>query len=328
MRARSANTATPSLAAMVLGGSPIGMPRALFEERIRRDAGMGDRLAKGLLASMANPTRTHGRPIVVESAVRRRSAKGGAVQREAYKSEPVDPAEALYWQQEREREALEAQFKAAGGVARLGMFGAITDNPTAQSTCPAVFQARVKAIAAAKPRVVLLLVDSTGGSAPAGLGMIRAIQVLQSSGIPVIADVQRADSMAALVATSCDYVVVAPEGSVMVHALTGGLDEHREILTGRVREILGARTFLTPAEIEGMTDASAGRDFEFSAWESVRCGLADEVGAPTRAGEIAMHLASGGWWSTCGAYGVRRSTLSQRRAMAERALLGSREESP
>jgi hypothetical protein len=274
----------PSFATMVMSGVPIGMSRADFMARIQREAALGDRAARGMLAALANATHTHGRPpIVIEPAARRRSARAGAIQRAA--GEP-GPAKA------QRPDPLAAQITANGGVAYLALIGPIVEGQSgAGTTGPVTFRRDVDALIAAGARAAVLTVNSSGGIIPAALEMRSALTDLRRSGCRVVAWMTNAHSAAYLVALAADRLVLSERGSVLIHAPTGAAAGACYAAAAEIGAILDSETLLGTGAAAGMTSPTAGTDWRFGAWEAASRHLVDDVGGEAEVWTLARAFA-------------------------------------
>jgi len=197
-----------------------------------------------------------------------------------------------------------------GGAACVALQGPI-DGASAFFVCRSLDAAR-----AGGAKAIVLDVASEGGSVPAGLAVIRAVDRLRAEGVPTIANVaRRADSMASVIAVSCAYGVMGPGASMTIHEASGGRDDHLAILRDKLLAIYEARTLTDRAQLAGYLAGAVSLD----AQAAHSLGFVDEVAGPERVETIARAAGrSGSLYATeiLAANSWRRTVLRERQADA------------
>ncbi len=174
---------------------------------------------------------------------------------------------------------------------------------------------RLDALKVAGARAVLLDVRSEGGDVAEGLAVIRMLKRASREIGPTVAWISSfANSMASVIAVSCDYALMAPDATMQLHEVSGGRDDHREILQREVLDIYAARTLADRAKLAGYLAGAVRLD----ALQAHSHGFVDEVAGPERAEEVARAAASGGLWAgpIVAAKSWRRTVLRERAADA------------
>lgn len=142
-------------------------------------------------------------------------------------------------------------------------------------------------------RALLLTVDSDGGEAPEALAIFDALRAFSEKTGPVVAHVRRGSSAAGLIALAADYLVVADDGSFLLHRPSGGdgAAEVAEVLD-RMTEIYSSRSALTAEELP-WTLRRWGEGTRLDPLWALDAGLCDELGNLDRARMLATAAAAG-----------------------------------
>ena len=199
-----------------------------------------------------------------------------------------------------------ASVSAHAGAGVAGLNGAL-DGASAFFVCRSL-----DALRAAGAKAIVLHITSGGGSVPAGLAIVRAIERLRAEGVPTIACItHHANSMASVVAVAADLALMAPTATMMVHEASGGRDDHLAILKNRLLELYEARTLVDAATLEGYLAGAVTMD----AYTAHSYGFVDEVADAARVEEVARAAASSGLWSST----IRAANSWRQRVLRERA---------
>lgn len=170
---------------------------------------------------------------------------------------------------------------------------------------------------AAGAKAIVLDITSEGGSVPAGLAIVRAVERLRAAHVPTIASVRHhANSMASVITVSCDYAVLAPAATMSIHEAQGGRDDHLAILRAKLLDTYEARTLMDRAQLAGYLSGAVSLDAQAARSH----GFCDEVAGPERLEELARGVAGpAGLYAgpIAAANSWRRTVLRERQADAE-----------
>jgi ATP-dependent protease ClpP protease subunit len=169
------------------------------------------------------------------------------------------------------------------------------------------FQLEIDAARDRDSRALLVEIDSRGGGAMAGFGMVEALHDFSG---PTIAHVSNlAASAASILALEADCLVIGPSGRLHIHDPSGGDVGDPEdriargIIRGRALEVYERRTYVRREMLKAWMARYGQRDgTPVFADESVGFGFSDEVGTLDRAEDLAEQAAQHGrvWLLTRG----------------------------